>query len=167
MYVGLVDTAPVNGEGVSIGDIHYQRSYRDVPGALDTYIADYEAVFQLLSSWSGIPYEITFQRDLFSHPIIPSLMNYIVAHRDFLGQQLSLKYGNLALRAACPISGCAIAEKHGRLNTYSSTSHSPHTGASSAASGVTITFTCPKHGPHTVDLSKPSEVSRLEANAPL
>ncbi|RTE71305.1 hypothetical protein BHE90_014286 [Fusarium euwallaceae] len=164
VHVGLVDTAPVNGEGVNMGDIHYQRSYRDVPGALNTYMADYEAVFQLLSSWSGIPYEITFQRDLFSNPIIPSLMNYIVAHRDFLGQQLSPKYGSLALRAACPISGCAIAEKHGRLNTYSSTGHSPHT---SASSGVTITFTCPEHGPHTVDLSKPSEVSRLEANAPL
>ncbi|RSL87233.1 hypothetical protein CDV31_016297 [Fusarium ambrosium] len=107
-------------------------------------MADYEGVFQLLSSWSGIPYEITFQRDLFSNPIIPSLMNYIVAHRDLLGQQLSPKYGNLALRAACVISGCAIAEKHGRLNTYSSTGHSPHT---SASSGVTITFTCPEHGP--------------------
>ncbi|RSL45973.1 hypothetical protein CEP54_014061 [Fusarium duplospermum] len=34
-------------------------------------------------------------------------MNYIVAHRDFLGQQLSPKYGNLALRAACPVSGSA------------------------------------------------------------
>ncbi|KAF7552458.1 hypothetical protein G7Z17_g4299 [Cylindrodendrum hubeiense] len=164
--ITFVDTAPVKGEGTEIGGIEYQRSYRDVPGALDTYMADYEEVLYLLSTWSGIRVTTAFQYNLFSSPIIPSILRYFVAHHDLLGRQLSPKHGKLALRAACPIPGCALAEKHGQLNIYNDTNHAQNKTASPAANDPTITFHCPHHGPHTISVSNPADVARLEANAP-
>ena len=68
-----------------------------------------------------------------------------------LGRQLSPKHGVLALRAACPVDGCGLVEKHGLRNAY----------AESA-----IPFQCPEHGKHAIRVSEPAEVARLEANAP-
>ncbi|KAJ4017439.1 hypothetical protein NW761_014980 [Fusarium oxysporum] len=163
--ITFVDTAPVKGEGVEIDGIQYQRSYRDVPGAMNTYMADYEEVFHLLSTWSDIPFTTAFQCELFSHPTIPPLLRYIVAHHDLLGRQISPKFGTLALRAACPIPGCALAEKHGRLNVYDAASHQ-NKNVFPAAHDATITFHCPYHGSHTICASEPADVARLEANAP-
>lgn len=44
----FVDTAPVRGQSVEIDGIQYQRSYSDVPGTLDTYMADYIELLRLL-----------------------------------------------------------------------------------------------------------------------
>ncbi|PGG98969.1 hypothetical protein AJ79_08744 [Helicocarpus griseus UAMH5409] len=164
--ITFVDTAPVKDHGVKIGGIEYQKSYRDVPGALAMHMADYKHVLHLLSTWSDIPFTTTFQSNFFSHPTIPSLLRYIVANHEFLGRQLSPKYGVLALRAACPISGCSLAEKHGRLNAYNNNSSHQNRNLPSAAPDTTIAFHCPYHGPHIICISKPSDVARLEANAP-
>ncbi|KAF4447831.1 hypothetical protein F53441_8697 [Fusarium austroafricanum] len=163
--ITFVDTAPVKGEEVEIDGIQYQKSYRDVPGAMNTYMEDYEEVLHLLSTWSGIPFTTAFQCDLFSHHTIPPLLRYMIAHHDLLGRQISPKFGTLALRAACPAPGCALAEKHGRLNIYDAAIHQ-NKHSSPADHDDTITFHCPYHGPHTICASEPADVARLEANAP-
>lgn len=166
--ITFVDTAPVEGHGIEIDGIQYQRSYRDVSGALDTFMADYEEIFSHLSAWSDIPFTIAFQSDFFSQPMIPSLLRYVIAHHDLLGKQLSPKYKTLALRAACPIPGCGLAEKHGRLNVYNDLdSGRKNSGVDSTASRPTITFHCPRHGPHTICIAELADVTRLEANAPV
>lgn len=164
--ITFVDTAPAEGHETDVCGIQYQKSYRGVPGALAKHMADYEQALHLLSTWSDIPFTTAFQSDFFSHPIIPTLLRYIIAHHDFLGHQLSPKYGKLALRAACPIPGCGLAEKHGRLNVYNDNSSHQNRNESAAAPESTITFHCPHHGPHTICVSNPADVARLEANAP-
>lgn len=67
------------------------------------------------------------------------------------GRQLSPKHGVLALRAACPVDGCGLVEKHGLRNAYTE---------------LTITFQCSEHGKHAMRVSEPAEAARLEANAP-
>lgn len=157
--ITFVDTAPVNSEGIEIDGIHYQRSYRDVPGALDTRMGDYREVLSVLSAWSDTPFSIAFQSDFFSHPAMPSLVRYLIANHQTLGRQLSPKHGTLALRAACPEPGCGLAEKHGRLNQYQQP-------GSADDDDATITFHCPRHGPHAVSAARAASVARLEANAP-
>jgi hypothetical protein len=166
VHFTFVDTAPVKDQGVEICGIQYQRSYRDVFGALESYMADYEEALRLLSAWSDIPFTTAFQSDFFSHPAVPSLLRYLIAHHDLLGGQLSPKYGTLALRAACPIPGCGLAEKHGRLNVYNDNSHHQNQNAPAASRDATITFHCPHHGPHTICISESADLARLEANAP-
>lgn len=185
--ITFVDTAPVSGKGVEIDGIHYQRSYRDTPDAANTWTGDYHEVVGFLSRWSNIPARTTAQADFFSNPDMPQLLDYVISNRHVLGPQLSPKYGTLALRAACPVPGCGLAEKHGRLNQYSYAPPSPasdennsepntnfqirQSPAPETKTAAIITFHCPNHGPHTVDVSSASStssssVSRLEANAP-
>ncbi|KAF2261440.1 hypothetical protein CC78DRAFT_608167 [Lojkania enalia] len=166
--ITFVDTAPVNSHGIEIDGIQYQKSYRNVPGALGTFMADYEEVLSILSTWSNIPFTIAFQSDFFSQPIIPSLLQYVIAHHDILGSQLSPKYKKLALRASCPVLGCGLAEKHGRLNVYNGFDSSYEDSTmDSTSSRAMVTFHCPHHGPHFIRISEPAEVARLEANAPV
>ncbi|KAJ8130199.1 hypothetical protein O1611_g3427 [Lasiodiplodia mahajangana] len=157
VLITFIDTAPVKDEGMEVEGIQYQRSYRDVRDALRTYMPDYEEVFRYLSVWSGVPAELAFQADFFANSWMPLLLGYVIRHYDTLGRQLSPKYGSLALRSACPVPGCGLAEKHGRLNEYR---------AHNDGQDDTITFRCPHHGPHTIGLSCPTEITRLEANAP-
>ncbi|KAK4161328.1 hypothetical protein QBC43DRAFT_323841 [Cladorrhinum sp. PSN259] len=147
--ITFVDTAPVNSECITVDGVQYQRSYR-MAGPLG-FADDYHTVLRFLSIWSGIPYTVAFQSDFFSGPSIPKILEYMVSRSETLGRQLSPKHGALALRAACPVWGCGLAEKHGLLNTYTNSS---------------ITFQCPVHGPHTVRITEPAEAARLEANAP-
>jgi hypothetical protein len=88
---------------------------------------------------------------------MPSILRYVTTHHLTLGHQLSPKHGKLALRAACPVAGCSLAEKHGQLNTY-------HPSSSTDTERITLHY--PRHGPHTIRLTNPREVARLEANAP-
>ncbi|KAK4032958.1 hypothetical protein C8A01DRAFT_40577 [Parachaetomium inaequale] len=159
--ITFVDTAPVSGEGLEINGVHYQRSYRDTPGAATAWTGDYHEVLTLLSRWSGVPFTTAVQSDFFSNAAMPQLLDYLITNRHTLGRQLSPKHGTLALRAACPVPGCGLAEKHGRLNQYDTTPPPSTT--------TTITFYCPHHGPHTLALSNaspPAVTRRLEANAP-
>ncbi|KAI9669507.1 MAG: hypothetical protein M1829_005096 [Trizodia sp. TS-e1964] len=129
-------------------------------------MADYEQLLLLLSTWSGIPFAIAFQESLFSHPTIPLLLRFIIANRDLLGRQLSPKYGTLALRAACPTQGCGLAEKHGRLNVYNENGPPQDQRLPIGACDTSITFHSPHHGPHTIHVSNPADLARLEANTP-
>lgn len=148
--ITYVDTAPVGGgDDITVDGVQYQRSYR-VAGP-SGFTDDYDAVLRFLTLWSGIPYAVAFQSDFFSGPSIPTILEYIVSRHATLGRQLSPKHGALALRAACPVAGCGLAEKHGLLNTYTDS---------------TITFQCPAHGTHALRVSEPAEAARLEANAP-
>lgn len=149
--ITFVDTAPVLSNVSEVEGVSYQRSYRDVPGALATYIDDYYHALNSMSQWSGIPFQTKYQSDFFSHPELPGLLAWMTEHRQRLAPQLSPKYHALALRAACPVPGCGMAEKHGRLNVYPPGQ---------------ILFRCPRHGVHGVDLAQPAEVARLEANTP-
>ncbi|KZZ87682.1 hypothetical protein BBO_09582 [Beauveria brongniartii RCEF 3172] len=149
--ITFVDTAPVITSVSEVGGITYQRSYREVAGALSTYMGDYQDALRRMSQWSGVPFQTRFQSDLFSHPAVPGILAWVIEHRGRLASQLSPKYNALALRAACPVLGCGLAEKHGRLNEYTAES---------------IAFHCPHHGKHVIRLSEASEVARVEANAP-
>ncbi|CAI7596596.1 unnamed protein product [Penicillium pancosmium] len=164
--ITFIDTAPVPGHETSIEGIQYQKSYRGVPEALKTHMADYDQILQLLSTWSDMPFETTFQSEFFSQPVMPSLLRYIITHHETLGHQLSPKYGKIALRAACPVLGCGLAEKHGRLNLYSEETNTNSGTESPKTPGSTITFHCPHHGRHTISTSDPGEIACLEANAP-
>ncbi len=152
--ITLVDTAPVKSESLTINNISYQRSHRDTPNAMAAFTSDYHEVLTHLSTWSTIPFTTTLQSTFFSHPSMPPLLHYTLTNHPTLARQLSPKHHTLALRAACPVAACALAEKHGKLNTY-------HITPSPATSS--ITFHCPRHGPHTLPLT---QASRLEANAP-
>ena len=164
--VTFVDTAPVKGHEVEIEMVQYQKSYREVPDDLIVHMVDYKRVLDLLSKWSGVDFRVVYQSEFFSHPSMPSILRYIVANHETLGRQLSPKHGTLALRAACPVTDCGLAEKHGRLNVYSNDS-SLHSGLMDTSEiDATITFHCPSHGPHTISLTRPEEIARLEANAP-
>jgi len=164
--VTFMDTAPVIGHEFDKNQIQYQKSYREVPDNLDVRMLDYKRVLDLLSKWSDIDFRIVYQSEFFSHPSMPSILGYIIANHETLGPQLSPKHGTLALRAACPVSGCGLAEKHGRLNMYSIDTSLESYVMDASATDAIITFHCPFHGPHTISLSKPGELSRLEANAP-
>ncbi|KAJ5240464.1 uncharacterized protein N7469_002055 [Penicillium citrinum] len=164
--ITFIDTAPVPGHEIVLDGIKYQKSYRDVPGALAMHMADYNQILNLLSAWSGIPFTTTFQSDFFSLPNIPGILHYFISHHGRLGSQLSPKYSTLALRAACPVSKCGLAEKHGRLNIYQDNCGRPITNYPSATPEGKITFHCPHHGPHSISISNPADVARLEANAP-
>ncbi|KAK4101376.1 hypothetical protein N658DRAFT_515904 [Parathielavia hyrcaniae] len=182
--ITFVDTAPVNSEDLKIDGIHYQKSYRDTSDAFAAWLGDYHEVLGLLSGWSGIPFTTPFQSNFFSNPHMPELVEYLVKNRHVLGRQLSPKHGTLALRATCPVAGCSLAEKHGRLNRYTTAASNSTTIIPPSSPGTatattpeptptptTITFSCPHHGPHTLQLtttnssSRPS-TARLEANAP-
>lgn len=171
--ITFVDTAPVNGAGIEVDGIHYQKSYRDTPSASAAWTGDYHEVLSFLSTWSDIPVTTAVQSDFFSNPFMPQLLDYFVTNHHTLGRQLSPKYGALALRAACPVPGCGLAEKHGRLNQYTtSTPTKPTTTRTdspppSPTPPASITFHCPHHGAHTLPLTaNPLALSRLEANAP-
>ncbi|KAM3451055.1 hypothetical protein MY3296_005562 [Beauveria thailandica] len=149
--ITFVDTAPVITSVSEVVGITYKRPYREVAGALSTYMGNYQDTLRRMLQWSGVPFRTRFQSDLFSHPTVPGILAWVIEHRGRLASQLSPKYNALALRAACPILGCGLAEKHGRLNEYTAES---------------IAFHCPHHGKHVIRLSEASEVARVEGNAP-
>ncbi|KAM3442270.1 hypothetical protein NHJ13734_002469 [Beauveria thailandica] len=149
--ITFVDTAPVITSVSEVAGITYQRSYREVAGALSTYMCDYQDALRRMSQWSGVTFRTRFQSDLFSHPAVPGILAWVIEHRGRLASQLSPKYNALALRGACPVLGCGLAEKHGRFNEYT-------------AEG--IAFHCPHDGKHVIRLSEASEVARVEGNAP-
>ena len=64
---------------------------------------------------------------------------------------ISLETGQLAIRAGCAESGCGLADKHAVQNKYRDSR---------------ITFACPNHGEHTVDLMIAGDLDRLEFNTP-
>ncbi|KAI1108981.1 hypothetical protein F5Y14DRAFT_445026 [Nemania sp. NC0429] len=157
--ITFIDTAPVKDETIEVEGIQYQKSYRDVQDALGTYFPEYQEIAKHLSAWAEVPFRLDFQAGFFSNPTMPLLLDYVVRHHETLGRQLSPKYGALALRSACPVPGCGLAEKHGRLNKYS-------VAGRDGAAESSITFHCPHHGPHVLRFMRSADIRHLEANAP-
>ncbi|KAI0097775.1 hypothetical protein GGR51DRAFT_552921 [Nemania sp. FL0031] len=156
VLVTFIDTAPVKDEGIEVDEIQYQRSHRDVRDALSKYMPDYEEVIRYLSAWTDIPVKLAFQEDFFSNPQMPMLLNYVIKWL-ILGYQFLPTERLFALRSACPVPGCGLTDKHGRRDEYK---------ADRDGQDCAIIFHCPHHGPHTVRISHPAEVARLEADAP-
>jgi hypothetical protein len=96
----------------------------------------------------------TVQSDLTRSPVTADVVRAIVRDRERVQAVLAPETNKLALRVACPVEGCGLADKHGLSNIYDDVNE-------------TITFECPSHGPHTVDLRDPDDVARLEFNTPL
>ncbi|KAJ6013507.1 hypothetical protein N7540_008098 [Penicillium herquei] len=165
--ITFVDTAPVNLYDKKVNGVKYQTAYRDVNGALATNLPDYYQVMHFLSAWADIPFTTSYQSQFFSDPHMPELIRYFVESRLTLGKQLSPKYGTVALRAACPVPDCRLAEKHGINNEYSPLINPDETDMeTSDVDDWLITFHCPNHGPHCISTSEPADIARLEANAP-
>ncbi|KND87222.1 hypothetical protein TOPH_08179, partial [Tolypocladium ophioglossoides CBS 100239] len=137
-----VDTAPVSDEGCEIDGIQSQRSYRNVPAALAANLAYYEEI--LVKCLGGLAFPFGPHFNPASSPTRPFRI-------PRLASQISPKYNALALRATCPVSGFALAEKHGRLNRYNP---------------GRIIFSYPHYAKHSIFLSDSDEVARLKANAP-
>ncbi|KAL4932400.1 uncharacterized protein BDV17DRAFT_287924 [Aspergillus undulatus] len=151
----LVDTAPSPNANehapTTIDGVNYQRSLKQT-GDLEQHTSPLIRVLQRLSELSDIPYGIETQSLWRSTPVFASILQKIVAQRDFLGPRLSPETGRLAIRASCP--QCGLADKHGINNRYDN-------------DGRTITFSCPQHGDYIVDMTCHEDLQRLEFNTPL
>ena len=149
IILDIVDTAPSNQE--EIEKTKYQRSQRHT-GEMEDYIPEFKDVLEALQEYTSVPYQIRTQKEFLSHPDIPHVIGEIIQRREELGKSLAPETGRLAIRAACPVAGCGLADKHGMRNVYEEGK---------------IRFHCPKHGEHTVDITLSADVSRLEFNTPL
>jgi hypothetical protein len=92
------------------------------------------------------------QEDILSSNEACRGLREIVSRKAELGMLFSPKTGSLGLRATCPQAGCGVAEKFGLQNRYFEDS---------------IEFKCPNHGPHSLCVSDPSDLQKLELNTPL
>ncbi|KDQ54800.1 hypothetical protein JAAARDRAFT_159996 [Jaapia argillacea MUCL 33604] len=151
VLLDIVDTAP------SVQEVHngitYQRSQRST-NEMAAYMDDYMFVLDQFKRWSGIPYTIRRQDSFNTRPQMPIIIDDIVRQHEVLAPMLVPRTRVLALRRACPVEGCGLADKHGKRNSYE---------------GNVITFQCPHHGPHTVtiDVNDPRSCVTLEYNTPL
>ena len=152
----LVDTAPDNAERIERGDgLQYQRSHRST-NAHQKFLPDYKELMSQLSTRYGVEVHITTQHDLMSSPYLCDVLLEILSVERDIRSELAPEKEALALRRACPVPGCGIAEKHGIRNRY-------HLNGRHS----TIEFYCPDHGYHQVSLSNPDEVKTIEMNTPL
>jgi hypothetical protein len=85
------------------------------------------------------------------HTPICHIVGEIIRRREELGKSFSPDT-DLAIRAACPVSECGLADKHGTCNVYEDTA---------------IRFHCPRHGEYSVYNTTSSGVSCLEFNTTL
>lgn len=161
VVLDLVDTAPTPGDlhdaELEIVPDGYQRSLRDngrMTKRGDPFTHGYKDLMLLISSFApSTPYEIRTQNDLNRSPNTPRIVQQIVQHREELGKIMCPKRARLCLRAACPVDHCGLTDKHAQHNDYSVPDR--------------VTFACPKHGTHSIDLFDPEQVARLEYNTPL
>ncbi|CAL1700813.1 unnamed protein product [Somion occarium] len=152
----IVDTAPDNAQKIQRGDgLQYQKSHRDTNGHLK-FLPDYDEIMVKLSTRFDVEYRKTYQRHLMREVHLPAVLEEILEREETISVELAPEKEALAVRRACPVEGCGIAEKHGRRNKYH-------------LKGVNtrIEFYCPDHGCHPVSLNNPSEIETLEMNAPL
>jgi hypothetical protein len=147
-----VDSAPAVGQDITINDIRYQRSLWHT-GDFHRNRTAFTEVLDRLSSLSGVSYEVETQNYWRSSPFFAAILRNIITRRQLLGPHMSPGTNKLAIRAACPNLSCGLADKHGINNQY-------HVEGR-------ITFCCPDHGEHSVDLASPRDMERLEFNTPL
>ncbi|KAF4604713.1 hypothetical protein EYR40_003491 [Pleurotus pulmonarius] len=150
----LVDTAPDAKKTIEKDGVAYQRSHRNT-NAMKEFLPDYNELLERLSMFTGVPYTCTRQADLLKSKHIPKVLETILADHVRIGRELSPECDRIALRVACPVEDCGVAEKHGKLNQYHYTDGIP-----------TVTFNCLHHGPHTSSLT-PANIEKFELNTPL
>ncbi|KKZ60183.1 hypothetical protein EMCG_05105 [[Emmonsia] crescens] len=147
-----VDSAPSPGREININGVIYQKSLKHT-GDFEANQTPFVKVLDRLSDLSGVQYDIETQNIWLSNSAFPGVLRTIVAQHKILGSYMSPDTGKLGIRASCPHDGCGLADKHGVNNRYDDDGR--------------ITFVCPNHGAHHVDLATPSDLKRLEFNTPL
>ncbi|KIJ46976.1 hypothetical protein M422DRAFT_59561 [Sphaerobolus stellatus SS14] len=141
--IDFVDTAHDNGAiDVPPG---YQKSHR-FSRAMEGYLGDY---FQIMNTFMALSGGI---HDLNSQPTISTVVKAVVEERDVVGPVVSPKKQKLPLRASYPQDGCGLADNAGTHNQYTDNR---------------ISFRCPTHDRHFVDLEDANDCKRLEYNTPL
>ncbi|CEJ61905.1 hypothetical protein PMG11_10420 [Penicillium brasilianum] len=147
-----VDSAPAPGQEFVVSGVKYQKSLSHT-GDFRIHQKAFGNVLDQLSRLSGVPYDKHTQDLWREHPKFPRVLRDLISQHQTLGPHLSPDTGKLAIRTPCPHQGCGIADKHGLNNKY-------HIDGR-------ITFLCPDHGEHYVDLDSPTGLARLEFNTPL
>lgn len=147
-----VDSAPAPNQSVTIDGVQYQKSLKHV-GEFLTEQTPFVQVLDRLSDLSGVLYSIETQKYWHSHPAFPGVVRYVVTRREMLGPHISPETGKLGIRASCPHPGCGLTDKHGVKNQYRDDGR--------------VTFFCPHHGKHYVNLASSQDLERLEFNTPL
>ncbi|XHG08681.1 hypothetical protein AWENTII_011775 [Aspergillus wentii] len=146
-----VDSAPSPGQDININGVRYQKSLKHT-GDFGANQAAFTKVLDEMSALSGVPYDIETQNFWRSNPAFGAILRDIVGRHKTLGPHMSPETGKLAIRASCTHEGCGLADKHGMNNKYHDNN---------------ITFVCPEHGDHHIDLTSPQDLDRLEFNTPL
>lgn len=147
-----VDSAPTPGQDIMIDGVRYQKSLKHT-GDFQANQTPFMKVLDQLSNFFGVPYDIETQNFWRSNLAFCATLRGIVARHQNFGSHISPETGKLAIRASCPWEGCGLADKHGVNNRYHDDSR--------------VTFVCPDHGDHDVDLTSPRDLERLEFNTPL
>lgn len=147
-----VDTAPSYESVQTIQGVTYQRSLSST-SKLNQYAHSFVSVLYKVASLSNMPYT-THKQDLWrqNENFIPVVQS-IIDKREYFGAQLSLRSKKLAIRTACLLLGCGLADKYGILKDYS-----PR-GKISCMRGI--------HGRFDVCLDNVEDVNRLGFNTPL
>ncbi|CDO72590.1 hypothetical protein BN946_scf184985.g9 [Trametes cinnabarina] len=153
----LVDTAPDSSRTEVHDGIFYQFSHRKT-GTMNAYLQDYRQLIEELEREveGEVTAEIGNQEDLMRMPAMRDAIRTIIRDRERIAAELAPERETLAMRSACPVDGCGMADKHGVKTEYV------------VESDVTVLkFYCPMHGPYTLTLEEPDQLARLELNTPL
>ncbi|RDX44245.1 hypothetical protein OH76DRAFT_1409364 [Lentinus brumalis] len=157
VQLDIVDTAPDSSKTTQVDGITYQRSHRST-GAMSSFLPDYHTLLSSLSDFvdGQVEYSVTYQDALMRMPAMRNALRAIILDRQRVETELAPETECLAIRSACPVDGCGMADKHGIRNQYAVD-----------AGSTTITFRCPDHGEYSVRLEDPDARARIELNTPL
>ncbi|KAI0740754.1 hypothetical protein C8Q76DRAFT_608115 [Earliella scabrosa] len=157
IQLDIVDTAPDNSKTVTIDGVVYQRSHRST-GAMNSFLPDYHELLAALSAHvhHEVDFDVTYQDELMRSPAMRDALRAIIQDRERLAVELAPERECLAIRSACPVEGCSMADKHGVRNEYAVDETS-----------TTVTFHCLDHGAYSIRLEDPDAIARIELNTPL
>ena len=157
VQLDLVDTAPDSSKTIVRDGITYQRSHRST-GAMNTFLQDYYDLLTELTAFTNnkVAYRVEYQETLMRAPAMRDALRAIILDRERIEKEVAPERERLAIRSACPVQDCGIADKHGMKNVYEVTDTSTR-----------ITFFCPEHGPYTLELENPDDRAKVELNTPL
>ncbi|CAG8711419.1 16835_t:CDS:1, partial [Dentiscutata erythropus] len=137
VMAGMVDTIALYTDIYNFNDIEYQKSIA-YTGVIHNYMDDFKELLDKMSSYfGGVKYKLVNQSELNLHRKAPEIIMKLISEREKIGQSLFPSTKCLALRMACP--QCGLADKHGIKNCYN---------------GNMISFFCPNHGWHSIDIEK-------------
>ncbi|CAG8648502.1 5693_t:CDS:1 [Scutellospora calospora] len=149
VMVGMVDTGAIAPDKYNFDGITFQKSIA-YTGVINECIDEYKEVIEKMNShFGGVDYIIVNQSDLSLHRKAPEIIRKIISEREKIGQLLFSSIKSLGLRAACP--QCGLTDRYGIKNCYD---------------GDIISFFCPNHGLHSIDISK-DNLQKLQYQSPL